>query len=73
MNNDTTEAVYNFIVEYMKGHNGLGPSQREIADACFIVRSGVLRHLDKLEAWGRIVREPGKARNIRLPEPVEPL
>jgi DNA-binding MarR family transcriptional regulator len=67
MRNDTTESVYAFIIEYMKAHNGLAPSQREIAASCYLVRSAVLRHLDRLEAWGRIIREPGKARSISLP------
>jgi DNA-binding MarR family transcriptional regulator len=67
MENNTTECVYRFILEYMEAHNGLAPSQREIAEACFLVRSAVLRHLDRLEAWARIIREPGKARSIRLP------
>lgn len=31
-------------------------------------RSAVLRHLDRLEAWGRSLREPGKARSIRIPK-----
>jgi DNA-binding MarR family transcriptional regulator len=70
MSNDTTERVYEFILSYMEAHNGLAPSQREIAEACFLVRSAVLRHLDRLEAWGRIIREPGKARSIRLPSEI---
>ena len=66
MNTDTTEAVYHFIVAYIQEH-GISPSQREIAEGCYLVRSSVLRHLDKLEAWGRIIRDPNKARSIRLP------
>jgi len=68
MQNDTTESVYRFITEYMNTHEGLAPSQREIAEGCYIARSAVVRHLDKLEAWGRIRHEPNKARSIRLPK-----
>ena len=67
MHHDTTEAVYAFIVSYID-KNGIAPSQREIADGCYIVRSGVIRHLDRLEAWGRIIRDPNKARSIHLPK-----
>ena len=68
MSSDTTERVYRFIVDYIAAHDGLSPSQREIAEGCYIVRSAVLRHLDRLEAWGRSLREPGKARSIRIPK-----
>jgi len=64
-NNHTTEAVYTFIKQYMEEW-GLPPSQREIADGCYIARSAVVRHLDKLEAQGRIALIPGKSRGIRL-------
>jgi DNA-binding MarR family transcriptional regulator len=73
MQTQTTDTVYRFIVEYMNAHDGLAPSQREIADGCYIARSAVVRHLDKLEAWGRIIHEPNKARSIRLPrESIQP-
>jgi DNA-binding MarR family transcriptional regulator len=68
MQNETTEAVYHFIVTYMEAHDGLAPSQREIAEACYIARSAVIRHIDRLEAWGRIIRDLNKARSIRLPK-----
>lgn len=67
MQTNTTESVYHFICHYI-ATNGISPSQREIADGCYIARSAVLRHLDKLEAWGRIIRDPTKARSIRLPQ-----
>jgi hypothetical protein len=37
--------------------------------ACYIGRSTVLRHLDRLEIQGRIIRGPGRARGITLPKP----
>lgn len=62
------ERVYDFISEYIH-ENSNSPTLREIADACYLGRSTTYRFLDKLEAHGRIVRAPGKARNIRLPKP----
>jgi SOS-response transcriptional repressor LexA len=67
MAKETTEAVYRFIRSYMQAHQ-YPPSLREISQACYIGRSTVLRHLDKLEAARRIAREPGRARGISLIE-----
>lgn len=36
MSSDTTERVYRFIVDYIAAHDGLSPSQREIAEGCYI-------------------------------------
>ena len=69
MRHQTTQAVYVFIWNYYQEH-GFSPTQQEIAEACYIARSGVLRHLDKLTIWGWISREDGKARGIR---PLKPL
>ncbi len=60
-----TEAVYRFICETLAAR-GYPPSQREIASAVFISAGSVVRHLDRLEMWGRITRDAGKARSIRL-------
>lgn len=65
MGNTTTEDIYVFIERYIEEH-GLPPSQREIAKGCYLANSAVIRHLDKLEAMGRIELIPGKARGIRL-------
>ena len=65
MHKPTMETVYAFIERYIE-EQGLPPSQREIAEGCYIARSAVVRHLDKLEARGRIELIPGKARGIRL-------
>jgi DNA-binding MarR family transcriptional regulator len=62
------ELVYCFISNYIQ-ENSSSPTLREIADACYLGRSTTYRFLDKLEAQGRIFREEGKARNIRLPKP----
>jgi len=65
MNEQTTNTVYNFIQSYIQLH-GYPPSLREIAVGCYLGTSSVLRHFDKLEAWGRISREPGRARGMKL-------
>ena len=62
---DTTRQVYKFIYDHIRSHNR-PPTMREISAACFIGRSTTLRHLDRLEAGGWIVREPGLARGILL-------
>lgn len=65
---ETTLAVLKFIREYMALHSW-SPTLREIADACNLAwPSSVPRHLDRLEAWGLIVREAGQARSIAVTE-----
>ena len=63
--NQITETIYTFIERYIEEH-GIPPSQREIAEGCYLVRSAVVRHLDRLEAYGRITRIPNTSRGIRL-------
>lgn len=65
MSEPTTNTIYKFIQSYVEQH-GYPPSLREIAVGCYLGTSSVLRHLDKLEAWGRISREPGRARALKL-------
>jgi SOS-response transcriptional repressor LexA len=69
MRHQTTIAVYVFLWNYHQEH-GFSPTQQEIAEACFMARSGVLRHLDKLTIWGWISRAEGKARGIRPLKPI---
>ncbi|MBN2469453.1 MAG: hypothetical protein JXN59_01920 [Anaerolineae bacterium] len=65
---ETTMLVFKFIRQYAATYPW-SPSLREIADGCgFSCASSVVRHLDHLQAWGLIVREPGKARSIGLTE-----
>jgi len=61
----TLQDLYDFIEGYI-GDHGYPPSLREIAAACYLGRSTVLRYLTKLEAQGRIKRQDGKARSITL-------
>lgn len=44
---------------------------REIAKGCYISAGNVVRYLDKLEAEGRLIREPRKARGLKLIHKVE--
>lgn len=61
----TTHAVYQFLWDYVQQH-GFPPTQQEIAAHCFLTQPSVSRHLDKLEKWGWLIREEGKARSIKL-------
>ena len=64
-NVETTENVYTFIETYWREYH-LSPTQREIAEGCFISKSAVIRHLDRLEAQGRIERILNIARSISI-------
>lgn len=72
MHNSTTEVVYAFIWKYWQ-QEGTAPSIREIAQNCYLGRSTVQRHLDRLAAWGWIIQRHGRARSIiltdRAPKP----
>ncbi len=61
----TINQVYDFVRAYIQTR-GYSPSLREIAAGCHMGRSTVTRYLDRLEVQGRIVREIGTARSIRL-------
>ncbi len=60
-----TQRVYRFIKQFIE-QRGFPPSQREIAEGCYMARSSVQRHLDVLEARGLIEREMGIARSLSL-------
>lgn len=60
-----SKLVYDFLVTYGEAH-GFPPAIREIASGTFMGTASVMRALDKLEARGCIVREPGRARSIRI-------
>ncbi len=65
MTNSVTDAIYGFIKNYVKEHT-YPPTLREIGRGCYLSTSAVTRHLDRLEQRGKIYREPGRARGIRL-------
>ena len=60
------DEVYRFIKTYLKSHQQLSPSIREIAEGCYIHPSTAARYVDLLVGEGRIERQPGRARTIRL-------
>ncbi len=65
---ETTLQVFGFIQQYLATHPW-SPTLREIADGCGLAwPSSVVRHLDRLESWGLIMRQPGQARSIALTE-----
>lgn len=65
---ETTLEVLKFIRDYLAIYPW-APTLKEIADGCDLGwPSSVTRHLERLVAWGLIVRDPGKARSIALTE-----
>jgi SOS-response transcriptional repressor LexA len=64
---ERTQAVFDFIRHSLEIDH-ISPTLREIGRACFLTHTAVLPHLARLEAWGWIVRDMGKARSIRLGE-----
>ncbi len=60
---DISTAVYSFIKSYRK-LNRKSPTIREIAHSCSLSVGGVVRHLDWLEAKGKIERNERQARSI---------
>jgi SOS-response transcriptional repressor LexA len=70
MIHELLDQVYDYIVSTIQTV-GYPPSIREIADACYLSPGAVQRCLDLLEARGRILRTPGKARGIKLLETEE--
>lgn len=65
MPDNETNTVYDFIHDYF-AENGFSPTLREIANACYMSTTTVVRYLDKLCAAGRISRELQKPRSIAL-------
>ena len=65
--NERTERIYQFIKTYREEWD-MGPTLREIGEACKISLGTVSEHLSRLEAQGKILRDPYKSRSIRLAE-----
>jgi DNA-binding MarR family transcriptional regulator len=66
-----TEPIFQFICTFIQSRT-VSPTLKEIADGCFVSVNTVVYHLDKLEKRGRISRQPGKHRNIRLLDKCKP-
>lgn len=58
--------IFEFIRDYLREHEQLSPTQREIADACFMAPSTMALHLAHLEAREWIIRDYNIPRSIRL-------
>lgn len=63
--NETERRTLAAIVAYQQEH-GFSPSLRDLALICSYSPSAVRKHLQRLEAAGKIVIEGGKARGIRV-------
>ena len=50
----TRDRIFACIVRYKRAHDGLSPTNKHIADTCFIAPSTVRYHLYRLEGEGRI-------------------
>lgn len=61
-----TDCVYEYIQEQWQ--EASVPTLSEISIACQMSVSTVREHLSRLEAQGKITREPYKSRSIRLTE-----
>jgi hypothetical protein len=55
------DTIFNFVVEFKRTHDGLGPRLREIADHVNLSESTVKYHLMIMEIEGRIrfLHRPG--------------
>ena len=67
-----SDEVFRFIKTYLKSHQQLSPSLREIAEGCHMHTSTAARYVELLAAEGRIERQPGRARTIRLTKKPRP-
>ncbi len=65
LNAKTADIVYRFICTYV-AENGYPPSLRELSKGCYMSVASVIRYLDRLEAEGRLRRDPNISRGIML-------
>lgn len=65
LNAKTANIVYSFICTYVAA-NGYPPSLRELSKGCYMSVASVIRYLDRLEAEGRLRRDPNISRGITL-------
>lgn len=68
MDPNLLESVYTYICDYIE-RVGYAPSIREISRDCYLSQGNLYRYLDRLEMQGRITRDPGRARSIKLMQP----
>lgn len=64
---NTTNKVFQAIIEYKSSRDGNSPTVRELVDITGISSTSVVEyHLRKLAEQGRISRNPSDARNITV-------
>lgn len=62
-------AILKFVKAYIR-RNGISPSVEEVTQGVELASKSVtIYHLDKLEEQGKITRQRGKFRSIRVLEP----
>jgi DNA-binding GntR family transcriptional regulator len=66
MENSTSEQIYVFIHAYLK-HHRYAPRYQDIADACQVSTTTARKYVQRLEADGRIRRQPRRVRSLHLP------
>jgi len=63
----TRQKIFDFIVEYKRGHDGNSPSLRDISDAVGIVKSTIWIHLRTMEKENKIrLGKVGQSRYIEV-------
>lgn len=66
MLSERQQAILNYIRQYLQA-KGYPPSVREIGEAVGLSSSAsVHNHLQKLEEWGLLIRDPAKSRSIGI-------
>ena len=59
--------VYNYIAEFIKLHNGMSPSYRDICAGLGLSSvSAVAEHVDNLVRLGALKKSPGTARSLEV-------
>lgn len=65
--NEVTESVYLYVIFCLLDKHR-PPSLQEIADACHLSKTAVVRHLDKLDGAGKVKLIPRQTRGIVIGE-----
>jgi DNA-binding MarR family transcriptional regulator len=65
VNQDILDDMFAYICQRQQ-ESSFPPSLRELAKTFFMSPGSVIRHLERMEGMGWIIRDPGKARGITL-------
>ena len=70
--NDTRAVIADCVVHFIASywlHYGYAPSIRDVCEGCGLPSTSIVAyHLRRLEQAGRVEREPGLARTLRVRE-----